>query len=98
MTDAEHSSGIVRAHVLVTGRVQGVYFRASTEAEARARGLAGWVRNRDDGAVEAVFEGPSGAVDSMIGWCRVGPSHARVDEVDVVWETPEGERGFGLRY
>jgi acylphosphatase len=88
----------VRAHVVASGRVQGVYYRASTVAEARARGLAGWVRNRDNGDVEAVFEGPRDAVEEMIAWCRIGPSHARVDNVDVTWEPPAGERGFGTRH
>ena len=87
----------VRSHVVVSGRVQGVYYRASTVAEAHARGLNGWVRNRDNGDVEAVFEGPRDAVEGMIAWCRVGPAHARVDDVDVTWEAPAGERGFGTR-
>lgn len=88
----------VRAHVVVSGRVQGVYYRASTGTEARARGLTGWVRNAENGDVEAVFEGPRDAVDEMIAWCRIGPPHARVDSVDVTWEAPAGERGFGTRY
>ena len=96
MTDG-HGGDTVRAHVLVRGRVQGVYFRASTQAEARARGLSGWVRNLADGGVEAVFEGPREAVDGIVGWCRVGPTHAHVTDVDVTWETPSGERGFDLR-
>lgn len=88
----------VRAHVVVHGRVQGVYYRASTVTEAHARGLAGWVRNRENGDVEAVFEGPRHAVDGMLAWCRIGPQHARVENVDVTWEPPAGERGFSTRY
>lgn len=98
MTGAHTGPELVRAHVVIRGRVQGVYFRASTDAEARTRGLAGWVRNADDGAVEAAFEGPRDAVEAMIAWCHVGPSHARVDEVEVTWSAPEGERGFRTRY
>ena len=78
------------------GRVQGVFFRASCEAEARAEGLAGWVRNRADGAVEAVFEGDAAAVDRLVGWCRHGPPRADVVSVEVHLEAPEGLRGFGV--
>lgn len=86
-----------RAHVHVSGRVQGVYFRAGTQAQARALGLAGWVRNTAAG-VEAVFEGPPAAVERAIEWCRQGPPHAAVDMVDVAWEVPEGLVGFSVRY
>jgi len=87
----------VRAHVRVTGRVQGVYFRASTQAEARALGLTGWVRNTAEG-VEAVFEGPRTSVERAIAWCHEGPPRAAVDTVDVTWEDPEGLSGFSVRY
>lgn len=70
-----------RAHLYISGRVQGVFFRAATADEARSRGLSGWVRNRLDGRVEAVFEGGDGAVAAMISWCHQGPPHARVDSV-----------------
>lgn len=70
-------------HVLIRGRVQGVGFRAWVEREAEARGLSGWVRNRRDGTVEAVFAGDAPAVDEMIAACRVGPRAAVVDDVQV---------------
>jgi acylphosphatase len=83
-----------RAHVVVTGRVQGVFFRASCVREASARGLAGWVRNRRDGSLEAAFEGDPDAVAALVRWCRAGPPGASVDDVDVRDEAPTGERGF----
>jgi acylphosphatase len=83
-----------RAHVFVAGRVQGVFFRASCAQEARALGVAGWVRNAPDGRAEAVFEGPDAAVAAMVEWCRKGPAHARVDAVEVEWEAPAGAEGF----
>lgn len=86
-----------RVRVLVSGRVQGVFFRATCAAEARRRGLGGWVRNLPDGRVEAVFEGPEEAVDAMVAWCRRGPELARVDEVEVRPEPLAGERGFRVR-
>jgi acylphosphatase len=86
-----------RTRVVVAGRVQGVFFRASCAERARALGLAGWVRNDPDGRVEAVFEGPEEVVETMIRWCQEGPPHARVDEVEIVEETPEGEAGFLVR-
>lgn len=88
----------VRAHVLISGRVQGVFFRAYTVDEAAAAGVAGWVRNTSDGRVEAVFEGAQSAVEAVIAWCRKGPPAARVSGVEVVWEEPKGEQGFGIRY
>lgn len=93
---AEHKN--VRAHVLISGRVQGVCFRACTVDEAVAAGIAGWVRNTPDGRVEAVFEGDKSAVEAMIVWCRTGPPAARVSGVEVVWGEPKGEQGFGVRY
>ena len=83
-----------RVHVFVAGRVQGVFFRASCAREARAIGVAGWVRNAPDGRVEAVFEGSDAAVEAMIGWCRTGPVHARVDAVEIEEEVPAGDAGF----
>lgn len=83
-----------RVRVTVSGRVQGVFYRASCARLARERGLAGSVRNRPDGRVEAVFEGPDGAVDQMVDWCRRGPDHARVDEIEIADERPVGEAGF----
>jgi acylphosphatase len=86
-----------RRRVVVHGRVQGVFFRDSTEQEAASRGVAGWVRNRDDGAVEAVFEGDSDAVEALVEFCRSGPSSADVERVDVEEEEPEGLNGFEVR-
>ena len=88
----------VRAHVVISGRVQGVCFRAYTFDEATAAGIAGWVRNTSDGRVEAVFEGEQSAVEAMIAWCRKGPPAARVNGVEVIWGEPQGEQGFGIRY
>jgi acylphosphatase len=85
-----------RAHVVVTGRVQGVFFRAETRDRAASLGLNGWVRNNPDGSVEAVFEGDRERVSSMVEWCRRGPSHAQVENVDVAWEDPTGESGFAV--
>lgn len=70
-------------NVTVSGKVQGVWYRAWTVEEARSRGLVGWVRNRNDGTVEAVFAGPAGQVDDMVEACRRGPKHARVAGVAV---------------
>jgi acylphosphatase len=87
----------LRAHVTIDGRVQGVNFRASAQQQARASGVEGWVRNLDDGRVEAVFEGAAAAVKHMISWCYSGPQLARVDRVDVEWQQPPGqERGFRI--
>ena len=71
-----------------------MFFRASCVERARAAGVSGWIRNADDGRVEAVFEGPSAAVDAMVRWCREGPPHAHVDSVEISDETPVGEAGF----
>jgi acylphosphatase len=87
-----------RAHVVVSGRVQGVGFRFSTVEKAQSRGLAGWVRNLESGQVEAVFEGPREAVEEMVAWCRDGPPGAWVRDVSVVRdEPPEGLRQFETR-
>jgi acylphosphatase len=87
----------IRRRVWVSGRVQGVAFRASARREARAAGVAGYARNLADGRVEAVFEGEPGAVAALLAWCREGPSHARVEQVEVREETPEGLAGFDVR-
>jgi len=88
---------VKRLRVRVRGRVQGVFFRAETRARAESLGIAGFVRNDLDGSVEAVFEGPAERVDSLVDWCRRGPSGAQVDEVEIVDEEPLGELGFQLR-
>lgn len=87
----------IRRHVIVRGRVQGVFFRGSTQEQALARGVDGWVRNQRDGSVEAVFEGPADAVEAVVGWCRQGPRWAHVDAFDVSDEPPEGLGGFEIR-
>jgi acylphosphatase len=87
---------VKRAHVVVRGAVQGVFFRAETRDRARSLGLAGWVRNAPDGTVEAAFEGHDERVELMVEWCRRGPAGARVEDVDVAWVEPEGEEGFSI--
>jgi acylphosphatase len=81
----------------VTGRVQGVGFRATTRRRADDHGVDGWVRNLDDGRVEAVFEGPPEAVAAMVEFCHQGSRTARVDDVAVETEPPEGIAGFAVR-
>jgi acylphosphatase len=88
----------VRRRVVVHGCVQGVWFRASTQREALREGLAGWVRNCEDGLVEAVFEGPADAVAALVAYVHRGPSGARVTRVDVHPEAPRGERGFAVQH
>ncbi len=87
----------VRKRVLVSGRVQGVWFRESCRDQAEAAGVRGWVRNLADGRVEAVLEGAEPAVDRVVRWCQEGPPRARVDGVEVTPEEPVGEPGFGVR-
>lgn len=88
-----------RAHVIISGLVQGVFFRHETRVRAQSLGISGWVRNRFDGAVEAVFEGPKDKVESIVAWCHRGPSGAVVDSVEVKWEGYNGEfKGFSVRY
>jgi len=85
--------------VIVSGRVQGVFFRSETQDEALRLGLTGWVRNLPDGRVEAVFEGEKDMVERLIEWCRHGPLGASVTKVEVAWESYRGEfRGFRIRY
>ncbi|MEF8813082.1 MAG: acylphosphatase [Halovenus sp.] len=87
-----------RAHVYVSGKVQGVYFRATTRDVAREHGVDGWVRNLDDGRVEAVFEGPQEAVDRLVEFCHEGSEAAEVEAVDASEEEPEGEDCFRVRW
>jgi acylphosphatase len=88
---------VVRCRVEVTGRVQGVFFRDTCQREAARHGVAGWVRNRPDGSVEAVFEGPAEAVAAMVAWARQGPSRAEVSGTTVHQEEPEGLDRFRVR-
>jgi len=87
----------VARHVIVHGRVQGVFFRDTTRRQAERRGVSGWVCNRWDGAVEAHFEGDPDAVDALVAFCREGPRGAHVDRVDVEDVEPEGADGFAIR-
>jgi acylphosphatase len=91
------SDEVVRARVEVSGRVQGVFFRDTCRREAARHGVAGWVRNRPDGSVEAVFEGPPAAVDAMVAWSRHGPRRAEVTSAEVHREPPEGLTRFAVR-
>ena len=92
------NSNLKRAHVRVSGQVQGVFFRDSTRQKAEELGLAGWVRNVPDGQVEALFEGPSEKVEEMVRWCEEGPQRASVDNVDTDFENAEGDlEGFEVR-
>ncbi|MFN7194394.1 MAG: acylphosphatase [Rhodospirillales bacterium] len=90
-------SSRIAKHVLVSGRVQGVWFRGWTIENAQARGLVGWVRNRPDGTVEAVFAGPADLVDDMIAACHTGPASARVAAVAQSDTRDEGWRDFAQR-
>lgn len=86
-----------RRRVLVSGRVQGVYYRDTCRRVASGAGVGGWVRNLADGRVEAVFEGPVEAVDHLVAWTRHGPAEASVTAVEVHEETPEGLAVFAIR-
>jgi acylphosphatase len=86
-----------RVELRVTGRVQGVFYRRETHREARKLGLAGFVRNEDDGSVHVEAEGEPGAVGALIRWCRRGPANARVENVSVTETEPRGETGFHVR-
>jgi len=89
---------MLRAHVWISGRVQGVFFRSKTYQQAQSLGVYGWVKNCPDKRVEAVFEGEQAAVEKLIAWCRHGPSFARVQEVQVEWKDFKGEfSAFNIR-
>lgn len=87
---------MIRRRVIVRGLVQGVFFRDTVRRHARAADVSGWVRNRPDGAVEAVFEGEPAAVERLVTLCHKGPRGARVDRVEVSAEEPEGLQGFRI--
>jgi acylphosphatase len=88
---------MVRRHVWVSGRVQGVWYRGTCADQARAYGVSGWARNLPDGRVEVVAEGEPVAVDKFVEWCRQGPAHAHVTGIEVLSEAPEGLTGFTVR-
>jgi acylphosphatase len=87
---------VIRKRVIVRGRVQGVFFRDTMRRMAQSRGVAGWARNREDGTLEAAFEGDPGAVDGMVRFAHEGPRGASVERVEVVEEQPEGVTGFAI--
>jgi acylphosphatase len=91
------SDDVIRRRAIVHGNVQGVFFRDSTRERAQAHGVHGWVRNRDDGAVEAVLEGSHDAVGQVLRFLREGPSRAEVRDVQISEEPPEGLRSFEVR-
>ena len=89
----------VRAHVVVSGRVQGVFFRAKTQEKAKELGVFGWVKNLSEGRVEAVFEGERDKVEQMVKWAKKGPPGAIVNDLNVVWEEYQAEfSNFEIRY
>jgi acylphosphatase len=88
---------VTRIRVIVHGLVQGVWFRESCKRVAEEHDVVGWVRNRSDGTVEAVFEGGQQAVGVVVAWCRVGPPRAEVTRIEVTEETPEGLVSFAVR-
>lgn len=81
----------IRVHLLISGRVQGVFYRLETMRAAEERSVTGWVRNLPDGRVEAVAEGDTASVESLIEWCRIGPARAKVDSIDIHQEPFTGE-------
>lgn len=93
------SGGAVRAHLIIEGRVQGVFYRATARSTAAGLGITGWVRNLPDGSVEAVAEGPERVVDKFVDWCRKGPPGAFVSNIRISRENPRGEfNDFEVRY
>lgn len=88
----------IRAHVLVSGKVQGVFFRSSTQDKAEELSVSGWVRNLADGRVEAVFEGEKEDIEKMVEWCRKGPEYAKVTGIEIMPDEYKGEfKGFLMR-
>ena len=88
-----------RAHAIISGRVQGVFFRMETKQAAQRYGVFGWVRNLPDGTVEAVFEGKKENIEAVLGWCQHGPPHAKVSRVDIKWQDYSGEfESFDVTY
>lgn len=88
-----------RVHLMISGRVQGVFFRHNTNIEANRLGLKGFVRNTEDGNVEVIAEGPEDKIKQLISFCRKGPAGAEVAGIKIAYETPKGEfNGFGVMY
>lgn len=88
----------VRAHVFLTGTVQGVFFRSSTRSQARIHKVRGWIKNLPDGRVESVMEGEKSEVESLIEFCKKGPSGSRIENVEIEWERPSHSfSGFEIR-
>ncbi len=86
-----------RAHLFISGRVQGVFYRAFTKEVAESLGLKGWVRNLRDGRVEAVFEGDEDRISIAIERCKEGPPYAKVDNIEILWSDPEGLEDFEIK-
>ena len=92
-----HAAVVIARRVVISGRVQGVFFRDSLRMQAERAGVCGWARNAADGTVEALLEGDAGAVERVVHWCRSGPDRARVDDVAVHDAEPSRARGFEIR-
>ncbi|MFQ6049499.1 MAG: acylphosphatase [Candidatus Paceibacterales bacterium] len=89
----------IRAHIFVSGKVQGVFFRENTQKKAQTLEITGWVRNLEDSRVEAVFEGEKEKVEKMVNWAKRGPLFARVNDLEVEWEEYKGEfEDFEIKY
>jgi len=89
----------LNVHVIVSGRVQGVWFRVNTKQKAEQLGVTGWVKNTHDGRVEAIFEGEESSIKEMIEWCHRGPPQAKIDNVEIDDQMPtNGFDGFSIRY
>ena len=88
----------IRAHIFVSGKVQGVFYRENTRKKAEKLKVSGWVKNLKDSRVEAVFEGERPSVEKMVNWARKGPIWAKIEALDVVWEDCTDEHGFEIRY
>ncbi len=93
----EDDVAMIRRHVKISGRVQGVFFRDACQRKATEIGVAGWVRNAPDGTVEAIFEGEPGVIEAMCDWCCSGPEQARVEHIDITDEEPQGDTSFEVR-
>jgi len=91
MVEQQYNQGKARAHIWISGQVQGVFFRDATRKRAEDLRITGWVRNLPDGRVEAIFEGEKEAVDKIIEWAKEGPDTARIEEVEVKWENYKDE-------